>query len=123
LILVDTSVWVDHLRTGLPRLQATLAAGEVVMHPWVIGELACGNLRHRTELLALLQGLPKATVASDAEVLRLIEQEQLMGRGIGYVDAHLLASARLTRCWLWSEDRRLAALARHLAVAAPDCPP
>jgi predicted nucleic acid-binding protein len=123
LILVDTSVWVDHLRTGLPQLQAALEACEVVMHPWVIGELACGNLRDRTVLLALLQGLPEATAASDGEVLLLIEQEQLMGRGIGYVDAHLLASARLTRCCLWTEDRRLAALARHLAVAAPDCPP
>lgn len=90
------------------------------MHPWVIGELACGNLRHRTALLALLQGLPEATVASDAEVLRLIEQEQLMGRGIGYVDAHLLASSRLTRGWLWTHDRRLAALAVDLGVAAPD---
>ena len=123
MILVDTSVWVDHLRTGLPHLQAALEACEVVMHPWVIGELACGNLRDPTALLALLQGLPEATVASDAEVLLLIEQEQLMGSGIGYVDAHLLASARLTRCCLWTKDRRLAALARHLAVAARDCPP
>lgn len=123
MILVDTSVWVDHLRTGLPQLEAALEASHVVMHPWVIGELACGNLRHRAQVLQLLQGLPTATVASDGEVLLLIEQEQLMGRGIGYVDAHLLASARLTRCWLWTEDRHLAALARHLDVAAPDCPP
>lgn len=123
MILVDTSVWVDHLRSGLPRLATRLQDGEVLIHPWVIGELACGNLRHRAQVLQLLQGLPTATVASDGEVLLLIEQEQLMGRGIGYVDAHLLASARLTRCWLWTEDRRLAALARHLDVAAPDCPP
>jgi predicted nucleic acid-binding protein len=74
-------------------------------------------------VLQLLQGLPKATLASDGEVLVLIEQEQLMGRGIGYVDAHLLASARLTRCWLWTGDRRLNALARDLGVAAPDCLP
>jgi predicted nucleic acid-binding protein len=121
LILVDTSVWVDHLRTGLPQLKAALEAGQVVMHPWVIGELACGNLRQRAQLLGLLQGLPSATVARDSEVLLLIEQEQLMGRGIGYIDAHLLASARLSGCWLWTGDRRLAVLAKDLSVAAPDC--
>jgi predicted nucleic acid-binding protein len=121
-ILVDTSVWVDHLRTGLPQLQAALEANDVVMHPWVIGELACGNLRYRAQVLQLLKGLPGATMASDGEVLLLIEQEQLMGRGIGFVDAHLLASARLTCCWLWSCDRRLNALARDLGVATPDCP-
>ena len=120
---MDTSVWVEHLRGGLPSLKAALEASEVVMHPWVVGELACGHLRQRAQLLDLLQGLPAATVASDAEVLLLIEQEQLMGRGIGYVDAHLLASARLTGCWLWTKDRRLGALAKDLGVAAPDCRP
>lgn len=123
MILVDTSVWVDHLRNGLPPLQAALEGGEVVMHPWVIGELACGNLRHRTQILNLLQGLPGATVAKDVEALALIEREQLMGRGIGYVEAHLLASARLSRCWLWTHDRRLAARADDLGVAAPNCRP
>jgi len=123
LILVDTSVWVEHLRGGLPSLKASLEASEVVMHPWVVGELACGHLHQRAQLLDLLQGLPAATVASASEVLLLIEQEQLMGRGIGYVDAHLLASARLTGCWLWTEDRRLGALAKDLGVAAPDCRP
>lgn len=93
------------------------------MHPWVIGELACGNLRHRTQILNLLQGLPGATVAKDVEALALIEREQLMGRGIGYVEAHLLASARLSRCWLWTHDRRLAARADDLGVAAPNCRP
>jgi len=122
-ILVDTSVWVDHLRHGLHPLKAALEGGEVVMHPWVIGELACGNLRHRTQLLNLLQGLPGATVAQDSEVLALIERKQLMGRGIGYVDAHLLASARLSRCWLWTHDRRLAARADDLGVAASNCRP
>jgi len=84
-ILVDTSVWVEHLRRGLPRLARLLQEGEALIHPWVIGELACGNLRNRQQLLELLQGLPAATVASDAEVLQLIEGDQLMGRGIGYV--------------------------------------
>ena len=111
MILVDTSVWVEHLRHGLPRLATLLQEGEVLIHPWVIGELACGYLRNRHQVLELLQGLPTATVASDAEVLLLIEGDRLMGRGIGYIDAHLLASARLSHCRLWTQDRRLAAVA------------
>ena len=119
---MDTSVWVDHLRGGLPRLATLLQEGEVLIHPWVIGELACGNLRNRHKVLELLQGLPAAQVASDAEVLLLIERDQLMGRGIAYVDAHLLASTKLSRCRLCSQDRRLAAIAqeRGLAVAEPE---
>ena len=111
MILVDTSAWVEHLRHGLPRLATLLQEGAVLIHPWVIGELACGNLRKRSQVLELLQGLPAVTVASDAEVLLLIERDRLMGRGIGYVDAHLLASARLSHCRLWTQDRRLAAVA------------
>ena len=111
MILVDTSVWVEHLRRGLPRLATLLQEGEVLIHPWVIGELACGNLHNRQHVLDLLQGLPTALVASDAEVLLLIERDRLMGRGIGYLDAHLLASARLSHCRLWTQDRRLAAVA------------
>jgi predicted nucleic acid-binding protein len=122
-ILVDTSVWVEHLRRGLPRLASLLQDGEVLIHPWVIGELACGNLRNRSQVLELLQGLPAATVASDAEVLLLIEREQLMGRGIGYVDAHLLASARLSHCRLWTQDRRLAAVAEELGLGEPEAEP
>jgi predicted nucleic acid-binding protein len=116
-ILVDTSVWVEHLRRGLTRLARLLQEGEVLIHPWVIGELACSNLSNRSQALELLQGLPAATVASDAEVLLLIERDQLMGRGIGYVDAHLLASARLSHCRLWTQDRRLAAVAQEQGVA------
>lgn len=93
MILVDTLVWVEHLRNGLPCLAALLQEGKVLIHPWVIGELACGNLRNRGEVLELWQGLPAAVVASDLEVLLLIEQDQLMDRGIGYVDPHLLAVA------------------------------
>jgi predicted nucleic acid-binding protein len=117
-ILVDTSVWVEHLRHGLPRLATLLQDGEVLIHPWVIGELACGNLRNRSQVLELLQGLPAATVASDAEVLLLIERDRLMGRGIGYVDAHLLASAQLSYCRMWTQDRRLAAVAQQQGLAA-----
>jgi predicted nucleic acid-binding protein len=121
-ILVDTSVWVEHLRHGLPRLATHLQEGAVLIHPWVIGELACGNLRNRSQVLELMQGLPAATVASDAEVLLLIERDRLMGRGIGYMDAHLLASARLSHCRLWTQDRRLAGVAEEqgLGVGQPE---
>jgi predicted nucleic acid-binding protein len=117
-ILVDTSVWVEHLRHGLPRLATHLQEGEVLIHPWVIGELACGNLRNRSQLLELMQGLPAATVASEAEVLLLIERDRLMGRGIGYVEAQLLASAKLSHCRLWTQDRHLAAVAQEQGLAA-----
>jgi len=119
-ILVDTSVWVEHLRRGLPRLDTLLQEGKVLIHSWVIGELACGNLRNRADVLELLQGLPAAVVASDQEVLLMIEQDQLMGRGIGYVDAHLLASARLSHCQLWTQDRRLAVLTEERGLAGPE---
>jgi len=119
-ILVDTSVWVEHLRRGLPRLATLLQEGKVLIHSWVIGELACGNLRNRADALELLQGLPAAVVASDQEVLLMIEQHQLMGRGIGYVDAHMLASAKLSHCQLWTQDRRLAVLTEERGLAAPE---
>jgi predicted nucleic acid-binding protein len=99
-ILFDTSVWVNRLRCGLPRLATWLQNGEVLIHPCVIGELACSNLRDRQQVLSLLNGLPAAVVASDEEVLLLIEHDQLMGRGIAYVDAYLLASTRLSHCRL-----------------------
>ena len=120
MILVDTSVWVDHLRSGLPLLANLLQEGDVLIHPWVIGEIACGNLRNRNQVLNLLQGLPTAVVASDSEVLLLIERSNLMGRGIGYVDAHLLAAAKLSRSGLWTQDRRLAALAQDQGLPGPE---
>lgn len=120
MILVDTSVWVEHLRRGLPRLATLLQEGKVLIHSWVIGELACGNLRNRADVLELLQGLPAAVVASDQEVLLMIEQHQLMGRGVGYIDAHLLASAKLSHCQLWTQDRRLAVLTEERGLAAPE---
>jgi predicted nucleic acid-binding protein len=94
----------------------------VLIHPWVIGELAYGHLRNRREVLQLLQGLPAAVLAGDAEVLLLIERDQLMGREIGFVDAHLLASAWLSHCRLWSQDRRLASLAQEQGLAETDPP-
>jgi predicted nucleic acid-binding protein len=116
-ILVDTSVWIDHLRSGEADLVRLLETGAVLGHPWVTGELALGNLRRREEILALLRGLPRATVATDAEVLLLIDQAALFASGIGYVDAQLLAATRLTPdAALWSRDRRLAAAAERLDI-------
>ena len=119
MILVDTSVWVDHLRVGSEKLIALLNGGEVLGHPFVMGELALGNLRGRDIFLSALGALPQVVVASDQEVLHLTDRQTLFGRGIGYVDAHLLAAARLTAgTRLWTRDRRLQAVATHLGLAA-----
>jgi predicted nucleic acid-binding protein len=117
-ILVDTSVWIDHLRSGEPLLVAALEGGRVLMHPFVLGELACGNLANRSEVLELLGGLPAAPSATDPEALEFIERRTLMGRGSGYIDVHLLASIALSGdALLWTRDRRLAAVATELEVA------
>jgi predicted nucleic acid-binding protein len=117
-ILVDSSVWVGHFRSSDPHLVALLNENLVLTHPMVIGELACGTLPRRREVLGLLAELPSAVAASDREALELIEQRRLMGRGIGYVDAHLLAAAVLTAdARLWTFDALLAAAASSLAVA------
>lgn len=114
MIVVDASVWVGHLRAGDEDLAGLLNAAQVLVHPFVVGELACGNLRNRTEVLTLLQHLPRAPVATNAEVSIFIEQRRLMGRGIGYIDAHLLAATALAgTARLWTRDKRL----RHLAAA------
>jgi predicted nucleic acid-binding protein len=106
-VLVDTSVWVHHLRHGEPNLERLLNDGEVMCHPFVVGELACGNIRNRTEILSLLQSLPRATEANHDEVLQFIEQNRLMGKGLGYIDVHLCASAIITGVPMWTYDRRL----------------
>ncbi len=117
MILADTSVWVDHLRVGDPRLAETLDRAAVFAHPFVIGELACGRLRNRGEVLGLLRRLPAVPVATDDEALRFVEARRLMGRGIGWVDVHLLASSVLSGgVRLWTRDRRLAAVAAELGV-------
>jgi hypothetical protein len=114
-ILVDTSVWVDHLRSGVARLAQELEAGRVLAHPFVIGELACGNLQNRREVLDLLGRLPSVPMATHAEALGFLEARSLMGRGIGFIDVHLLASAALaTPARLWTLDRRLSAVATEL---------
>jgi predicted nucleic acid-binding protein len=118
-ILVDTSVWVDHLRLASAILTELLDDGQVLGHPFVLGELALGNVRQRDAFLSDLRELPQAVVAEDHEIIRLIDREALLGRGIGYVDAHLLAAARLTAgSKLWTCDRRLQAVAVQLGLAA-----
>jgi len=118
-ILVDTSVWVDHLRSADDVLAHLLNAGQVVMHPFIVGELALGSLRRRDLILQTLQDLQQVDVATQQEVLHFIGRYGLFGRGIGYVDAHLLASIRLTAgVSLWTRDKRLLAVAEPLGLAA-----
>lgn len=116
MILADTSIWIDHLRRGNPRLQAALRAGTVACHPYVIGELACGTMRRRAEILRLLAKLPGVRVATHPEVLALLEAHGLMGRGLGYIDLHLLAGALMDRVPLWTLDTRLAGIAAQLGI-------
>ncbi len=120
MILADTSVWIAHLRHGSEDLKRALEAGEVFCHPQVVGELACGNLRNRENILDFLRALPTATVATDEEVLTCIERNRLYGTGLGYTDIHLLASAMLTPTRLWTLDAALGREARRLRLAPED---
>ncbi|MDX2112398.1 MAG: type II toxin-antitoxin system VapC family toxin [Alphaproteobacteria bacterium] len=117
MILVDTSIWVDHLRRGDEKLAALLNDGLVLLHSFVIGELALGNLPRRKQVLDSLQDLPSAIEANDKEVLDFINRHALPGLGIGYVDAHLLAAARLNGVRLWTRDKRLREAAIKLGLA------
>lgn len=117
MILVDTSVWVDHLRRGDSALAARLDASEVTVHPFVVGELACGSLRPRSDVVRLLTEMPTATTATHNEVMYFIAAQRLASRGIGYVDAHLLASAAMDSLLLWTRDKALAAQAARLGLA------
>ncbi len=124
MILVDTSVWVDHLRSGDARLADLLERGAVLGHPFVVGEIACGNLARRTVTLRLLQELPVALVAEAHEVLVFIDHHKLHGKGLGYVDMHLLVATALTGgATLWTRDRRLHAVAHELGCAYGDSSP
>ncbi len=108
MILVDTSVWIDHFRFVDEELVFLLESGQVVNHHFVTGELACGNLRNRDEILNLLKSLPQALTATEEEVLYFMEQHQLMGQGLGYIDCHLLTATALTpSTLLWTRDKRL----------------
>lgn len=118
MILVDTSVWIDHLHKSVPALAEALEGEDVLTHPFVIGELACGDVRNRREVLDLLAALPLAAVATDGEALALIEDRRLMGKGLGYIDVHLLASAMLNESTqLWTTDKRLQTVAAQLRIA------
>ena len=115
MILVDTSVWVDHLRNGNDALSERLLKDEVACHPMVIGELACGNLKRRKELLALLHALPAVERVSDDEILFFMDQHRLFGRGLGVVDVHILASCVISQTPLWTLDGRLQEAADDLS--------
>lgn len=116
MVLVDTSVWVSHLRDGNTVLADLLNDGRVLCHPLILGELACGNLKDRAVILSFLQRLPMSIEAEHEEVLFFIENNRLMGRGIGYVDAHLIASAVLTGVPIWTLDKKLAQAADDLNI-------
>lgn len=117
MILADTSVWIEHFRYGQTKLARYLLDGLVLMHPYVSGELACGNLRDRKSTLADLNALPVSELASDADVLELIENRKLWGRGLGWIDMHLLASAILSECQLWTFDKKLEQVAHDLGLS------
>ena len=117
MVLVDTSIWVTHLRQGNRQLETLLMDAEVMCHPFIIGELACGNLKNRDELLSLLKSLPLAPTIEFDEFIFFVERNRLMGIGIGFVDVHLLASAQLTEIPLWTADKRLKSAATKLGLA------
>lgn len=117
--LVDTSVWIDHLRRGNERLAALLDDGGVCCHEFVVGEVACGTLSNREELLSLLTALPEAPTAAHEEVLEFVARRRLAGRGLGWIDMHLLASALIGHCLVWTLDRALEAAAGDLRLTSP----
>ena len=120
MVLVDTSVWADHFRRRDTRLGGLLENTLVLTHPFVIGELACGNLARRSEVLSALRELPQVALADHGEVLDFLDTHALQGRGLGWIDLHLLASARLARVRLWCHDKRLAEAARSLSLSMPE---
>lgn len=117
MVLVDTPIWVSFLRSGNKRLRSLLREARVASHPLIVGELACGTLDNRTEFLALVQTLPQATAASQREVLHFIDHHRLSAAGVGYIDAHLMASARLSDLLLWTSEGNLRAAAVRLGIA------
>jgi predicted nucleic acid-binding protein len=116
MVLVDTSAWIDHLRKSNRKLVSLLKEECVIIHPFILGELACGNLHNRKEIIALLHALPSITKAGDDELLFFIERHKLMGRGVGLVDMHLLAACHLDSCLLWTKDKRLKNIAIEMKI-------
>lgn len=117
MVLVDTSVWVSHLREGNQELETLLNNGDVICHSFIVGELACGNIKNRAEILSLLRLLPMAVQAEHEEVLRFIETNHLMGQGLGYVDVHLAVSAALTGVPIWTLDKSLDKISKKLNIS------
>jgi len=117
MILVDSSVWVEHLKKGSAELRKALEGEEIFTHPLVLGELSLGNYKNRSEVLELLFFLPKAVVASDEEVLGLIEKSALYGKGLGWTDVNLIASSLLSRCKLWTYDKALISESKRMKLA------
>jgi predicted nucleic acid-binding protein len=116
MVLVDTSIWVAHLRKGNRQLELMLMDAEVICHPFIIGELACGNIKNRNEILSLLKSLPSAPVLEFDELMFFIDENQMMGIGIGFLDVHLLASARIAGTSLWTADKKLKSAANKLSL-------
>ena len=117
MIIVDTSVWISHLRLGNTHHELLLNAGHVVCHPFIIGELACGNIKNRSEILSLLQALPQSRVAAHDEVIYFIDAHDLMGKGVGYIDVSLMASAKLSSIPIWTLDHKLKKVSSKLKIA------
>ncbi|MGD9344600.1 MAG: VapC toxin family PIN domain ribonuclease [Candidatus Aminicenantes bacterium] len=117
MVLADTSIWVSHFRDKNPPHRSLLMEGQIICHPFIIGDLACGNLKNRDEILSLLEALPAATKASHEEIMRFIDRNQLMGIDLDYVDVHLLASARLSTALLWTKNKNLKEAADLLHIA------
>ena len=118
MILADSSIWIDHLRSPEQTLVSLLEAEQIVVHPWVTGELACGNLADRENTLQLLRSAPQARVVDEDEVLFFIDRHRVAGKGVGYIDMHLLAAAALDSLKLWTRDRRLSEVAAMLGLNA-----
>lgn len=117
MVLVDTSVWIEHFRKGHPRLIELLNNSEVAIHPFIIGELACGNIKNREEILDLLQTLDSSPEITLEEVLRFIEMNKLQGKGMGFIDINLLASSLLSDCMVWTNDKKLHGIAQKMGIA------
>jgi predicted nucleic acid-binding protein len=117
MVLVDTSVWIQHFHEGCKGLSDLLNESEVACHPFIVGELACGYLKKRTEILSLLQALPMLPLVDSEEYFTFIDVHRLFGKGLGFVDIHILASARLTSTWLWTLDKSLATIAVQFKIA------
>jgi predicted nucleic acid-binding protein len=116
MVLVDTSVWVSHLRHGNPKLQEMLQEGKVVSHPFIIGELTCGNISNRVEIISLMQSLPMLDIVEHEELLLFIEHNKMMGTGLGFVDVHLMAAAILAGIPLWTQDKSLKQACSRLSI-------